>query len=62
MSKESVHTEAMYARDYEDGMEMGPVSKKWQGTDADRHEMSMLGRVQELRVRATPTEFLEHQF
>lgn len=26
------------------------VKRKWQGTDADRKEMSQLGRVQELRV------------
>jgi len=31
-------------------MQEGVVSRKWQGTDADRKEMSQLGRVQELRV------------
>lgn len=31
-------------------MQEGAVKRKWQGTDADRKEMSQLGRVQELRV------------
>lgn len=31
-------------------MQEGAVKRKWQGTDADRREMSQLGRVQELRV------------
>ena len=38
--------------DDSDVMEMqeGAVKRKWQGTEADRKEMSQLGRVQELRV------------
>lgn len=31
-------------------MQEGAVKRKWLGTDADRKEMSQLGRVQELRV------------
>jgi len=31
-------------------MQDGAVKRKWQGTEADRREMSQLGRVQELRV------------
>ena len=31
-------------------MQEGAVKRKWQGTEADRKEMSQLGRVQELRV------------
>ena len=31
-------------------MQAGAVKRKWQGTEADRKEMSQLGRVQELRV------------
>ena len=31
-------------------MQAGAVERKWQGTEADRKEMSQLGRVQELRV------------
>ncbi|OQN95295.1 hypothetical protein B0A48_18526 [Cryoendolithus antarcticus] len=39
----------------EDAFEMadGVVAKKWQDTDADRKDMSQLGRVQELRVLVT---------
>ncbi len=37
----------------DDGYEMANarVAKKWQGTVADHHDMTVLGRVQELRVR-----------
>jgi hypothetical protein len=40
-----------YAND-EDDMPMSDaaVAKKWQGTEVDRKDMSVLGRVQELRV------------
>jgi hypothetical protein len=31
-------------------MQEGAVKRKWQGTEADRKEMSQLGRIQELRV------------
>ncbi len=46
-SKQDVHVHGE-----EDGYEMehATVPKKWQGTDADKHDMSVLGRVQELRV------------
>jgi len=44
--------ETAFAHDEEDSYEMNaPVAKKWQGTVADRQDMSALGRVQELRVR-----------
>lgn len=44
--------ETTFAHDEEDSYEMNaPVAKKWQGTVADRQDMSALGRVQELRVR-----------
>lgn len=33
-------------------MQERAVKRKWQGTEADRKEMSQLGRVQELRVSA----------
>lgn len=36
--------------DYAYEMQEGAVSRKWQGTEADRKDMSALGRVQELRV------------
>lgn len=44
--------EAVRHADDTDAYEMqeGAVSRKWQGTEADRKEMSQLGRVQELRV------------
>lgn len=46
--------EAVRHADDGDGYEMqeveGAVNRKWQGTAADRKEMSQLGRVQELRV------------
>jgi len=47
---------ATYAED-DDGFEMadGAVANKWQGTAADRRDMSQLGRVQELRVRYAST-------
>ncbi|KAK4943227.1 hypothetical protein LTR66_014628, partial [Elasticomyces elasticus] len=32
-----------------DGYEMGAVDRRYQGTAADRRDMSQLGRVQELR-------------
>lgn len=37
------------ADDEEYEMAEGAVARKWQGTDADRKDMSQLGRVQELR-------------
>ena len=42
-------------------MQAGAVKRKWQGTEADRKEMSQLGRVQELRVslRRTLAEHLD---
>lgn len=44
--------EAVRHTDDGDAFEMqeGVVKRKWQGTEADRKEMSQLGRVQELRV------------
>jgi hypothetical protein len=44
--------QAVRQADDTDGFEMqeGAVKRKWQGTEADRKEMSQLGRVQELRV------------
>lgn len=30
------------------------VAKKWQGTPADHYDMTVLGRIQELRVRTMP--------
>jgi hypothetical protein len=44
--------QAVRQADDVDGFEMqqGAVKRKWQGTEADRKEMSQLGRVQELRV------------
>lgn len=36
-------------------MQEGAVKRKWQGTEADRKEMSQLGRVQELRVSIART-------
>ena len=44
--------QAVRQADDADGFEMqqGAVKRKWQGTDADRKEVSQLGRVQELRV------------
>jgi hypothetical protein len=46
--------QAVRQADDADGFEMqeGAVKRKWQGTEADRKEMSQLGRVQELRVSA----------
>lgn len=42
---------ASYDGDGDDGFEMaeGVVARKWQGTSADRKDMTQLGRVQELR-------------
>lgn len=39
----------------DDGFELSEhaVKKKWQGTAADRRDMSALGRVQQLRVRSS---------
>ena len=44
--------QAVRQADDADGFEMqqGAVKRKWQGTEADRKEMSQLGRIQELRV------------
>jgi hypothetical protein len=42
-------------------MQEGAVKRKWQGTDADRKEMSQLGRVQELRVSQKDCAFI-HAF
>lgn len=39
-----------FVHDEDDAFEMGGMEKKWQGTAADRHDMAVLGRVQELRV------------
>lgn len=47
----SEQVRATYADDT-DGIELAdhhPVAQKWRGTDADRKDMSQLGRVQELR-------------
>lgn len=42
---------AGYPHDQEDEYEMNAVvASKWQGTEADRRDMSQLGKVQELRV------------
>jgi len=38
------------ADNYAYEMQERAVSRKWQGTEADRKDMSALGRVQELRV------------
>jgi len=35
------------------------VAAKYMGTVTDQHEMSVLGRTQVLRVRTSPTEFVE---
>ena len=52
MDDKSGPIETAFAHDEEDSYEMNaPVAKKWQGTVADRQDMSALGRVQELRVR-----------
>lgn len=50
------HVRTAYANndvDYE--MSDAVVAKKWQGTEADRKDMSELGKVQELRVREMDT-------
>ena len=41
-----------HINDDDDGFEMSEavVSKKWQGTELDKKDMSQLGKVQELRV------------
>lgn len=50
MDDKSGPIETAFAHDEEDSYEMNaPVAKKWQGTVADRQDMSALGRVQELR-------------
>jgi hypothetical protein len=50
------HADEPYAFELQEGA----VKRKWQGTDADRKEMSQLGRVQELRV-SCQGGYLEHR-
>lgn len=47
-----------YAHNDHVGFEMSEavVSKKWQGTEADKKDMSQLGKVQELRVGESVTK------
>lgn len=51
MEPKLVAEQARATYDHEDGFEMadGAIARKWQGTAADRKDMSQLGRVQELR-------------
>jgi hypothetical protein len=60
MSKPSVDQDRILVStaEVDDGYEMEPVAKKWQGTDADQYDMSVLGRVQELRVSWSHMIFL----
>ena len=59
-SESIIHTEAKLGAEPEwdapvvHGDEV--VADKYQGTDADRHDMRMLGRVQVLRVSRRPTQ------
>lgn len=47
--------------DDDEGFELSgyAVKKKWQGTEADRREMSALGRVQQLRVSSQKESSLD---
>nr|POE89966.1 hypothetical protein CFP56_20435 [Quercus suber] len=47
---EQVHAGGYQHNDDEYELNDGVVARKWQGTAADRKDMSQLGRVQELRV------------
>jgi len=60
IKNESTRVQTSAARDEEDyGQDGAFVAAKYMGTITDQREMSVLGRTQVLRVRISPTEFVE---